>query len=258
MGARLSAVAVFAAIFVPIAISQWPAASLQAWVERGSNGRFRLNGSEGTLWNGTATLLVADSAKRWRVVQAVGWKLRWLEILRGRLAFDSRLEQGSALIALSPAGVSIEALETQLPAPVLNGLLAGPMARYGWTGGLALRAAAFHCAWNGYACTGAVEILWRGAGIAEISESALGSYRGRVVGEGQSLHFELATLEGRMQIAGSGDADAAGMRFTGEAYAQGEEADRLEAHLRTFGRRGTAAGKYILEYRAPAMARESP
>ena len=255
MSRKLALAALFTALFVPAAVSQWPAASLAGWVEDNSGGRWKLSGAEGTLWNGSATLLVTESGgaststQRWRVVQNVRWRWRWLEILQGRLAFDAGLEQGGALIAVSSGGVSVENLDTTLPASVLGGLLTGPLARYGWTGNLQARSAAFKCAWSGHACAGEVEILWSNAGISEISQTTLGSYRSRIIGEGQAVHFDLATLDGRLQIAGTGDVDSAGTRFTGEAYAQGAEADRLEAHLRTFGQRGGSAGKYVLDYR---------
>ncbi len=252
MPAKLSLAAIIAILVLPAALAQWPAASLATWVEDGSGGRWSLGSADGTLWNGSATLLAADGSagsRRWRPVQSLHWKLRWSEMWHGRLSYETTLEHGSALINFGLGGIAVEKLDAQLPAAVLGGLFSGPLARYGWTGTLAAKSASFDCRWNAYACAGEIEIAWNQAGITEISDTVLGSYRSRIVGEGQAVHFDLATLEGRLQISGNGDVNAAGMRFIGQAYAQGANADRLEAHLRTFGRRGPAPGVYVLEYR---------
>lgn len=254
MPEKLGIAAIVAALVLPAAIAQWPAATLAGWVEEGSGGRWSLGGAEGTLWKGKATLLGAEGSagsKRWRAVQSVHWKLRWSEMWRGHLAFETTLEHGSTLLNIGIGGIALENLDAELPASILSGLLSGPLARYGWTGTLEARTGSFKCRWNASSCSGEIEILWNNAGVTEISDTALGSYRSRIVGEGQSVHFDLATINGRLQIAGSGDVDAAGMRFTGQASAKGNEADRLEAQLRTLGRRGPSPGVYVLEYRTP-------
>jgi len=250
---KLGIAAIFAVLAVPAALAQWPAATLAGWVEDGSGGRWSLGSASGTLWNGNATLLTAEGgagSKRWRAVQSIRWKLRWSELLHGHLGYETSLEHGGALVNVGIAGIALENLDTQLPASILAGLFSGPLARYGWTGTLEARAASFKCRWNAN-CTGEIEIVWKNAGVTELSDATLGSYRSRIVGEGQAVHFDLATLEGRLQISGNGDAGAGGMRFIGQASAHGANADRLEAHLRIFGRRGAAPGIYVLEYRTP-------
>lgn len=251
MPKKLVIAAIIAVLVVPAAIAQWPAATLSGWIEDGSGGRWSLGGAEGTLWNGHATLLAAEGSAgsgHWRAVQSIRWKLRWSELWRGRLGYETTLEHGSALVNVGIGGIAVENLDTQLPASILGGLFSGPLARYGWTGTLEARAGSFQCRWNAYSCTGEIEIVWKNAGVTELSDAVLGSYRSRIVGEGQAVHFDLATLEGRLQIAGRGDFGAGGMRFTGQASAHGADADRLEAHLRIFGRRGPSPGVYVLEY----------
>ena len=257
MPAKLGAAAIVAALFLPAALAQWPAAALTGWLEDGSGGRWSLGGAEGTLWSGNATLLTAEGgtgSKRWRAVQNIRWKLRWTEIWRGSLRYEMSLEHGKALVDIGIGGIALENLDSQLPASILAGLFSGPLARYGWTGTLEAHSGSFKCRWNAYSCAGEIEILWRNAGVSEISDTKLGSYRSRIVGEGPAVHFDLATLEGRLQISGNGDVDAGGMRFNGQASASGDHADRLEAQLRTFGRRGSSPGVYVLEYRAPGRA----
>lgn len=264
MRAKLIYVAIFAVFFVPAIVIQWPASWLQVRIGQANGSQWLVSGAEGTIWNGRAALMMADSGAssgnkisniRWRVVQNIRWKLRWNELWQGRLAFETTLEQGSVLILIRTAGIAVEELDTQLPASVLSGVFSGPIGRYGWMGVLQAKSPAFKCAWHSPACEGEIDLLWKDAGVSEIQGPALGSYRSRIVGEGQSVHFDLTTIEGRLQITGTGDVGAGGLRFNGEASATGIDAGRLEAQLRTLGRPVGSAGKYALEYRESTPAR---
>ena len=254
MSSKLSYAAIFTAFVLTAAVIQWPAAWLQGWVEQASDGRWKLSGAEGTIWNGSASLLLTENSGNRgrgssRVFQNISWKLRGNELWNGRLVFETSLEQGNVLITLNATEWSMEKLDAQLPASALAGLTSGPMGRYGWTGLLQARSAVFKCSLQGRDCTGEVELLWKDAGVTEVPGPVLGSYRIRIVGEGPSVHFDLTTLEGRLQLAGKGEIGAAGLRFTGEASATGADAGPLEAKLRTLGRPAGSAGRYVIEYR---------
>lgn len=263
MRSKLIYAAIFAVFVTVAAASQWPAAWIQGPLGQIGGGRWSIGGAEGTVWNGSATLLLAgngdhneaDGGSR-RVVQNIRWKLRWNELWRGRLAIDATLERGSVLILIDSANVAVEGLDTQLPASVLTGLIAGPLGRYGWSGVLEARSAAFKCSRQGRNCTGELELLWRDAGVAEIPGPVLGSYRVSIVGEGPALHFNLATLEGRLQLAGRGEIGTDGVRFTGEASAAGADSGALQAQLRTLGRATGVPGKYAIEYRESSPSRQ--
>lgn len=256
MRAKIAYSVIFFA-FLPIAaVVQWPASSLQGWTEQAGDGRWKIGGAQGTIWNGSATLLIADNGVgesaagdgRWRPVQNVRWQMRGSELLHGRLAYDTTFEQGSALIAISGGGVALEKLDAELPAAVLAGLMAGPVGRYGWNGMLQARSPRFSCSKDGQDCRGELDIVWKDAGVAEIPGPQLGTYLIHVVGEGSAVHFDLATLTGRLQIAGKGEVGAGGLRFSGEAAA-GTNAGQIEAQLRTLGRPAGTAGRYVIEYR---------
>lgn len=261
MSAKLTYAATFVAFFAAAAAIQWPAASLQYLMRPISGDRWNIGGASGTVWNGGATLLLAENgtgrptkvnARRWHAVQNVHWQLRWSDLWRGRLAVETLLEQGNVLVAIKPTGVSIEQLDAQLPATLLAGLISGPLGRYGWTGALHFRSSAFQCTWQGPACSGEIELLWMDAGVTEITGPALGSYRIRLIGEGSSVHFNLSTEEGRLQLTGSGEAGAGGLRFTGEAYATDPASAQLESQLRVLGRPAGTPGRYVLDYRDSA------
>jgi general secretion pathway protein N len=260
MRAKIAYGAILLAFLLIAAIVQWPASAVQGWAERAGGGRWRIGGAEGTLWDGGATLLVAEGGEsmsaggRWRAVQNVRWKLRARELLHGRLAYDTTLEHGSVLLAVGGGGMALESLDAQVPAAVLAGMIPGAVGRYGWSGVLQARASSFSCSKQGQDCRGQMEIFWKDAGVAQIPGPQLGSYLIRVVGEGPAIHFDLTTLEGRLQISGKGEFGAGGLRFNGEAGATGPNAAQLDAQLRTLGRPAGTAGRYVIEYR-DAVAR---
>lgn len=242
--------------FLLAAAILWPASALAPWVERGSNGHWRLSSAEGSLWNGNGILLAHSSdGTAWHIAQNISWQLRWGELWRGRMAVATTYDQGSSLIALTPEGLAIEQFDAVLPAPMLLVLLPGALGRYGWGGAIHVRSSAFRCSWQAYSCAGEIELLWNDAAVAEVPGSKLGDYHFRLVGEGRALRVDLATLSGRLQINGSGEVAPGGLRFKGEAGATGADAAALDAMLRTLGRPAGVPGRYLIDYREPGVGR---
>ncbi|MFA7282449.1 MAG: type II secretion system protein N [Sterolibacterium sp.] len=250
MRLRLVGFAFFILCFLLAIVILWPASALSPWVERASSGHWRLASAEGSVWNGSGMLLArsGDSAS-WNIVKNIRWQLRWGDLWRGRIGVATTFGQGSSLIAATAKGLSLEQLDATLPAPMILALLPGALGRYGWGGNLRLRSNAFRCVWHTYACLGEIELLWNNAEVAEVPGKALGDYRFRLVGEGQTLRVDLFTLRGRLQINGTGDISARGLRFNGEATATGSNAASLNAVLNVLGRRTGIPGKYVINYR---------
>ena len=264
MRTRVLYAVIFSAFFLLVALIQWPAAWLHGRIEQVTGGRWKVSGAEGTLWNGSATVLLAASSAsdeykagngRWRVVQNVRWKLAWNELWRGRLGLETTLERGRVLVTLGALDFALEQADLQLPAAVLGGLIEGPSGRYGWTGLLHVRSPAFRCSWHRQDCTGDIELLWQDAAVTELPGPVLGSYRVRIVGEGASAHFDLSTQEGRLQIAGRGTVGGGGLRFAGEASVTGDDSGPLEARVRSLGRPSGTPGKYAINYRESGPSR---
>ena len=182
MRLRLLGFTLLILFFLLAAAVLWPATALAPWVERVSNGHWRLANAEGSLWNGNGILLAhsADSTA-WHIAQNIRWQLRWGELWRGRLAVESTYDQGNSLIALTPDSLAIEQIDVTLPAPMLLVLLPGALGRYGWAGVIHARGSAFRCAWQNYSCVGEIELLWSDAAVAEVPGSKLGDYRFRLV-----------------------------------------------------------------------------
>lgn len=256
MRLRLAGFVLFILFSLLAAAILWPATTLAPWLERASNGHWRLAAAEGSLWNGRGTLLArSGDPAPWRMVQSIHWQMRWSELRSGRIGVDLAFEQGNALIAVAPSGVSLEQFDVSLPAPAVVVLLPGALGRYGWAGSLHARGNSFRCAWNGRACNGEIELLWSDAAVAEVPGNKLGDYRFRLVGEGQALRVDLTTLRGRLLINGSGEIAPSGLSFHGEAGATGNDAASLDALLRTLGRPAATPGNYQIDYREANVPR---
>jgi len=253
MRLRFAGLVIFILLFLLAVAIQWPATALTPWLERASNGHWRLAAVEGRLWEGQGSLLARSSdAAPWEIVQNLRWKIRWSTLWRGRLAADINIGPGAALFAVSPGGVSLEQFDVTLPATAAVALLPGALGRYGWAGDLRARGNSFACAWGNRSCNGEIELLWSGAAVTEVPGRILGDYRFRLVGEGQALRVDLATLSGRLEINGSGEITGKGLSFHGEAGASGSDAASLDALLRTLGRPAATPGKYLIDYRETA------
>jgi len=253
MRSRLLGFSLLILFFALAAILLWPASALAPWVESGSNGRWRLSSPEGTIWSGSGLILSqTGDGSSWQIAQNIRWQLHPGQLWRGRLLIEASLDQGNALIALRTDSVTLEQIDVALPAPMLLALLPGALSRYGWAGMIHARTNILACSWQGHSCTGEIDLLWKDAAVAEVPGSRLGDYRFRLVGEGQAMRVDLATLSGRLQISGSGEISGNGLQFKGEASAAGTDTAALDAMLRTLGRSSGTPGKYLIDYREAA------
>lgn len=246
---------VTAMLFFLIAMAlSWPASSLAPWIESATHGKLRLASAEGRLWSGNGVLLArTGDSSSWHSAQNFRWQLRWGQLWRGRIGVEAGFEKGDALILFGPDGLFIERLDATLTTSLLGVLLPGAVGRYGWGGTLNARGGGFQYAWQSRSYTGEIELLWKDAAVDQVPGGDLGDYRIRMVGEGQSLRFDLATLRGRLQITGSGEISANALRFNGEAGATGQSSAQLNNLLRTIGRRGATPDKVTIDYRVTGL-----
>ncbi len=220
-----------------------PARWLAGWLERNTGGHLLLADARGTVWRGSAVLVLTGGPGS-RDASALPGRLQWrlLPSLSAGPGFALRAEQaccinGSLTVLLRP-GLGRTALEL-LPAEAWLGQW--PSA---WLAGLGTP-------WNTLQLGGqlrlqsrglsieSVQGRWRLAGAAELelqglssrlsSLPTLGSYRLRLAadpaGAGSAL-LNLSTQEGALLLSGDGRWDAGGLRLRGEASAAapGDEA----------------------------------
>lgn len=224
-----------------------PARWLAAGVDRASAGQVLLVDPRGTVWDGSARLLLAGGADSNDVAALPGridWRIRpaWGGIntqlntdccTAQPLAVRGRLRWGGGTLLVADG-------RSQWPAAVLAGL-GTPWNTLQIDGDLLLATQGLSVEW--------IEGRLTVAGRAELTASRvssrlstlrpMGSYRITLNG-GSPSTLQLDTLEGALQLAGSGQWVGSRLRFTGTASAAPDREAALSNLLNIIGRRSGA------------------
>ncbi len=224
-----------------------PASFLDLALREATAGRARLADTSGTIWKGSATLVLPDSAARDPAAGAVigglavpgriGWALRPLPLLFGLVdaTFSVGVGRPSVRISGNPTELRVGAGGLDLPS--------ADLARLGSPWNTIRPSAALSVRWGALTIRrgvldGRASIELRDTASAMTPVRPLGTYRIDVTGTGRDVALSLVTLSGPLQLKGSGSWDRrAGVRFTATAQAEGPEQPRLLALLSLIGRR---------------------
>lgn len=238
-----------------------PAAWLAGWVANATGGRILLAEARGTIWNGSAVAVLTGGTGS-REARSLPGRLRWTLRPVGA-AFSLMIEHecclnGRAELRISPGlgSMTTRLVATpvqpgnsgqwigQWPAQWLAGLgtpwntlqLGGALRLTAPPSGLTLRQVQGRWLVEGGAALELVDVSSRLSSLER-----LGSYRLSVAGDAASggAKLELTTLDGALQLSGSGQVGANGLRFRGEARADGDPA-ALSNLLNIIGRRDGA------------------
>jgi len=231
-----------------------PAAWLAQVVSSASGERVLLADARGTLWSGSAVLVLTggpDSRDASALPGRLGWTLGWRGTSFDLLAAHDCCLNGTVAVRLRPGfgRMSASLLPTagwvgQWPSAWLAGLgtpwntlQLGGMARL-VSPGMTVEA---------------VQGRWRVDGRAELelvnvssrlsTLPTLGSYRLSVSGDAANAgtaQLNLSTLEGALQLSGTGSSGAGKLRFRGEARALAADEAALSNLLNIIGRRDGA------------------
>lgn len=228
-----------------------PARWLAASVAQGSDARVQLLASQGTVWNGSAELALG-----------AGPGSQDATALPGRLAWRIRPTLSGLQLALQApcclpgpwvwtARASLAGLQLQLsdlsdaqPAHWPSALLAGlgtPWNTLQLQGTLALSSQQLALHWQraGWSVSGQARLDATRMSTSLSTLRPVGSYRLTLVG-GPSPVLDLRTLDGSLQLSGSGRWNGGQLQFSGEARAAPERADALANLLNIIGRRDGA------------------
>lgn len=221
-----------------------PAAWLAAAVSGATLGRVELIEARGTVWTGSARLLLtggAGSRDSAILPGRVDWRLR-----PGLLALNLQVTADCCTPTplrgrLTPRqdGVVLQVADgaTQWPAAVLSGL-GTPWNTVQAEGSLRLVTQNLSLEWIGgrTAVSGRAELTALSLSSRLSTLKPMGSYRMTLIG-GNTASLELATLEGSLQLSGSGRWVGSHLRFEGVASAQPEHEAALANLLNIIGRR---------------------
>lgn len=224
-----------------------PARWLTATLQQGTQGRVVFQDARGTLWNGSAQLALAGGAGSTDAASLPGrltWLIRpsWSGLLAD-LHADCCMQQAwhvSLLPRWGGAQLLLADSLSQWPAQWLTGL-GTPWNTVQPEGQLTLSTQGLSVAW----AAGRLLVAGRAQlDAAHISSrlstlKPMGSYRITVLGGG-TPSLQLETLEGSLQLSGSGQWVGSTLRFEGVASATPEHLDALSNLLNIIGRRDGA------------------
>lgn len=229
------------------AVWQAPARWLSGWVAEGSQGRMQLVEPRGSLWRGSAGLVLsggAGSRDASRLPGRLHWRLSWRGGPQLRLNLDC-CSAGELPLQLKPGWgrLRVELPQHQgpllrLPATWLAGL-GTPWNTLQPSGQLRLsaQAAAFEYQGGRWRPQGQLDLELHQFGSRLSTLPSLGSYRLNLMAPPQGpVQLQLHTLEGALQLSGQGSL-AERLQFQGEARAHPGQEAALNNLLNIIGRR---------------------
>lgn len=228
-----------------------PARWLASGIAQGSDARAQLLAPQGTVWNGSAQLVLGagqGSQDARALPGRIAWRIR--PTLRGlQLALQAPCcLPGEWVWTAQPslAGLQLQLsdLSTAQPAHWPSTLLAGlgtPWNTLQLQGTLVLSSQqlALHWQRGGWGVSGQARLDATQMSTSLSTLQPVGSYRLTLVG-GPSPALDLHTLDGSLRLSGSGRWIAGQLQFRGEASAAPERADALTNLLNIIGRRDGA------------------
>ena len=229
---------------------QAPAAWLALAVKAASDGRVDLPEARGTVWTGSARLQFsggAGSSDRSILPGRINWSIRpSLDGLAIRLGADCCIPEPLAL-RVSPGwgGATLHVQDppggAQSPSVWPAAMLAGlgtPWNTLQIDGRLSLSTQGLSVEWNRgrLSVGGRAELLATGVSSRLSTLKPMGSYRITLAG-GNTTTLEVSTIEGSLQMAGTGQWVGSRLRFNGTASAAPEREAALSNLLSILGRR---------------------
>lgn len=224
-----------------------PARWLTGAIERASAGQVLLADARGTVWDGTARLVLTGGAGSTDAAALPGrlqWQLRpALNGLAARISADCCTTvplQLRVALGLGKARVTVADGVSMWPAAVLAGL-GTPWNTLQLDGELGLSTQGLSVEWSAgrLAVGGRAELAAARISSRLSTLRPMGSYRITLNG-GATSTLELATLEGSLQLSGNGRWVGSRLRFEGVASAAPEREAALSNLLNIIGRRNGA------------------
>lgn len=221
-----------------------PAHWLAAGVKRASQGQMQLLEPRGTVWTGSARLVLtggAGSRDQLALPSRVQWQLRpdWRGV-RIQLAAACCTPQplkARVLVHWQGLEARVEDQKSQWPADLLTGL-GTPWNTAQIQGQLLLRTQGLRLQWlaGRWRSEGQIQLDALGLSSRLSTLRPMGSYR-LVIDGGDAPKVTLSTLEGHLKLSGSGQWVGERLRFRGEATATPEREAALANFLNIIGRR---------------------
>lgn len=245
-------------IVIIIITATLPAAWLAPVMERQTGGRFSLGDAEGSLWRGSAFLGVVstgDPAARGRVplVPLLPGRFHWRlspMLLLGRV--DMRIDNPDVLTqpvhlqgnwhqwALTPSAMMLPAERLSALGAPLNTLKPSGHMRLSWQTFMLSDSP------EGIMMDGAMQLDMTEIASALSPVKPLGAYQLQVGWRGARAQLTLKTLSGPLQLQGGGVLANGRLQFSGEAWAQEGQEQRLAILLNLLGQRRRIGNRNLI------------
>ena len=221
-----------------------PAVWLSYFIEQNTNGRVQLLNASGTVWQGSAELVLTggpNSRDKAQLPGHVYWELiPGITQIKANLLADCCMDNAANLLvdlAWKKVSLKIEDNQIRLPAAILSALGA-PWNTLGLQAEIVMshQALQFQFINNQFLMQGDLNIQISQASSKLSTIKPLGSYM--VVLKGGSVPtLQLSTTEGSLILTGTGQLSGNRLRFSGEASASPEREQALGNLLNIIGRR---------------------
>jgi len=193
---------VLAILILIFLLLRLPASLLGSVLEGQSGGKLQLVAAEGTIWQGSAQPVLQGAA----LAERLSWNWQPRALLQGKLGYQIKLDQGSALLNVGLRSLELRDANLGLPAaPLLQ--LDNRSKAYGLAGQLQLSTGRF--VWQAGKPEGQLLLDWRNAASSLVpAVQPLGDYRATLSPAGERWQLQLTTLGGPLQLSGQGSWDA--------------------------------------------------
>ena len=225
-------------------------ASWVAWaVTKYSGKSVVLTQAQGSLWRGQGEILLNLPPSPPQSIGRTQWSVNPLWLLTGKvgiqLTFDDSLLQGQLHLRAGLQSIAIH--QGQLTAPaVIVGNIYTPAKLFSPQGTIQIKTDAMEYSPQGL--EGLTTIVWQQAASGLSPVQPLGDYRISLQGKGANAAIKLETIDGKLQLAGTGNWDLFNnglLRFSGNASAR-QQQEELKPLLQLLGRE--QGGRRIISF----------
>jgi general secretion pathway protein N len=222
-----------------VLLSRLPAAWIAPQFARATQGHVNLIDPEGSLWHGSATLMLAagnDATGATLLPGRIVWRTAFWPLFVARVRMEMRQTEAMpdpVTVEASLRGANVSAGTIAVPASLLVGLGA-PFNTLDLDGKVRL-------AWTPWRMFGTDAFGRMTVSLADMSSRVslvkpLGTYQVVVQAQGASSTLDLSTLKGPLMLDGHGTFSRASASFQGTASATPEQRDNLAGLLNLLGR----------------------
>ncbi|WP_082710041.1 type II secretion system protein N [Burkholderia sp. TSV86] len=222
-----------------VLIALLPAAWVTPQFAKATGGHVNLVDPDGSLWQGSATLLLAPGTDRSASTLLPGrieWRTGFWPLFTGRVRMRLRHTDAmpdTVVLDATPRGAVLSAGTMAVPASLLAGL-GTPFNTLDLQGDVRLDWTDWRLIGNDAFGQLAVTITDMSSRLSRVKP--LGSYRAVLQAGGANSTLDLSTVKGPLMMSGQGNFGTAGASFRGTASATPEQRDNLAGLLNLLGR----------------------